>query len=173
MTCHPQPLPTVALDVVWPETLALFRWNLSAFLTTARGDDPADPDGGLAGVESAIASIDAAAAIGHGFGPWDDAAHTWTGCSLSAQGVITAPPVVAWFNAERGPDSYLDRFPASARPFCERAYSDGVRDGESSADAVAKAARALVDAYGGDVPDWLRKEYDALGAALGDFEAEG
>ena len=28
------------------------------------------------------------------------------------------------------------------------------------------AARAMLDAFGGDVPDWLRKEADALGAAL-------
>lgn len=169
MTQHPQPIPPVALDVVWPETLALFRWNLSAVLTTARGDDPADPDGGLADVESAIASIDKAAAIGHGFGPWDDAAHTWTGYRPSARSVVAAPPVVAWFNAERGPDSYLDRFPEAARPFCQRAYDDGTKDGGSYGEELADAIREALDApaTGPDAVDQL----GLIRAALEKYEA--
>lgn len=167
---RPQPIPTVALDVVWSEVLALFRWNLGAFLTTARGDDPSDPDGGLAEVESAIASIDRAAAICHGFGPWDDVAHTWTGVpgGLSARSVVASRPVVAWFNAERGPDAYLDRFPADARPFAERAYNDGTQDGAGHGETLADAIRAALDERAGPADNQLA----AIRAALEAYEAE-
>lgn len=180
MTEHPKPLPPVALDVIWPETLALLRWNLSAFLTTARGDDPADPDGGLAEVESAIASIDAAAAIGHGFGPWDNAACGWVSNSpknatarLSAHSVTASKPVVAWFNAERGPDSYLARFPEAARPFCERAYNDGVRDGASYGETLAAAVRAALDKHNSPVGADGAALLGALRDALDEYDAEG
>lgn len=167
---RPRPLPTVALDVIWPETLALLRWNLSSFLTTARGDWPADPDGGLAEVETAIASIDAAASISHGFGAWDDAACAWTGANLSARSVTASPPVVAWWNAARGPDSYLDRFPEAARPFCDRAYNDGATDGASYGETLADAIRAALENHNGANPT-LAATITAVRAALEAYEA--
>lgn len=144
MTAAPHPL-AVALDVVSQETLALFRADLATFIETARADWPQDVDGELTACDSALAMIDRAAYLAHAFGPWDAAAFTWTGATMNPLGVVASRPVVAWWNAERRPDSYLERFPESARPFCDRAYQDGQADAASEVQSFADDIRAALD----------------------------
>lgn len=61
---------------------------------------------------------------------------------------------------------YLARFPEAARPYCERAYSDGWQDGATRLQEIRDAAQALLDAFGGNTPDWLQAEAAALAKAL-------
>lgn len=43
---------------------------------------------------------------------------------------------------------------------------------DQEARTLARAARALIDEYGGDVPDWLRPAVNRLALALDPFERE-
>lgn len=62
---------------------------------------------------------------------------------------------------------YLDRFPVDARPYCERAYNDGVTDGASYGETLADAIRAALDERAGPVENQVA----AIRAALEQYEA--
>jgi hypothetical protein len=64
---------------------------------------------------------------------------------------------------------YLDRFPAAARPYCERAYNDGATDGASYGETLADAVRAALDDRAGPPANQLA----AIRAALEAYDAEG
>ena len=66
--------PHVAYAVVWPETLALLRWNLAAYLNDHEAPDDPEHDG--PSIAAMIAEIDAAAAE-RGAGPWDATINDW------------------------------------------------------------------------------------------------
>jgi hypothetical protein len=92
-------IPPVALCVIWGETLALLRWNLSAYLADHEAPDDIEQDG--PDIARAIASIDAAAAE-RGAGPWNEAACAWVpavdgrGFGPSADVLRNSIPVRAW-----------------------------------------------------------------------------
>lgn len=66
------------------------------------------------------------------------------------------------------PNPYLDRFPADARPHCERAYNDGFSDGASHGETLADAIRAALDERAGPAENQLA----AIRAAVESYEAD-
>ena len=62
--------------------------------------------------------------------------------------------------------AYLNRFPADHRETADSAYNDGFADGGNELQTLKEAARALLDAFGGLAPDYLRDKAAALENAL-------